>query len=867
MKRWLSVAGALAALCSLAVADGVSRLSIYIADNHATSFGWFARHTPLETEHVLLHVDDHSDAGRVGNSDTLRDGLRRVLSSGERTQRVNDWLRAGDVQAFNWIEPLMPLPVAEVRWLQTGDGSEMRRLERTAREFLDANLDHRPRQSGELGARFHCVPLDGKLPEDDPRPVLATIDLDAMDGLEPGEAKRRFAAYWRVILDRPRLTVVTFCISRPWLRDDAEAHRLTELALRAALSVDNADITFDPFAVEGPDRSEQAKQWRAKGQEPPRYRVESAPESLRQLLCLHRGRLRVETDEPRWKRLLDEWSGGAPSWLICAEDSWPSADGVWRLPSDTLTPLRVECPDGIAPRRVRWLVVEPERAVFNVLPDLPAGKVFTSAASAAVTMTSREAAAFDYDAQFSAEIWRKLADPKTGWGTVRLTAEVTWLEHNRERHALTPEIELRLRAPGTEGFRAALSEGFRRPYVFGAGLLPGGPEACAGNDCANFLVAAWRRTGRALPWCNPEQLRRWLLPVAQRVTVDGAVAIPKDSIARGLVVHLGSHVAAVWEDRAPLGQLDGGDMVVHHLSGEPELIPLAELLNGRRAEFAVLRAPGPDDAALRMAFGGDVILTPEMLRADLPASIAATVREADFAVANLECSPVGGAEGKPPGVPEKEFVFRVPAADAAAWCRRQGIDAVTLGNNHAEDAGPDTFTAGLAAFKSQLPAAGAGANLTAALEPVILEKAGLRIALFSVNLVNAGAFPAGPEKPGTLCLPQHADQLAAAMQRCRAERMVHAIIALPHWGHEGLREVAPAQREWARWLVEHGADAVIGCGPHCPQEGDAWQGRPICYSTGNLHAHPFGPPANAVRGLMVMDLDATGLVAGFRWEQ
>lgn len=74
-----------------------------------------------------------------------------------------------------------------------------------------------------------------------------------------------------------------------------------------------------------------------------------------------------------------------------------------------------------------------------------------------------------------------------------------------------------------------------------------------------------------------------------------------------------------------------------------------------------------------------------------------------------------------------------------------------------------------------------------ALEPVILEKAGLRIALFSVNLVNAGAFPAGPEKPGTLCLPQH--------------------------------------------------------------------------------AHPFGPPANAVRGLMVMDLDATGLVTGFRWEQ
>lgn len=866
MRRWLPALLVITA-APLRAEQGAARLSIYLADNHATSFGWFARHVPLETPHVLLLVDDHNDAGRAGDSDALREGLRRVVSAEERERRMNDWLRGGDVQAFNWIEPLMPAPVAEVRWLQPSGvkPSARRAKEKTAREFLDANLDHRARECGELGARFRCVPLTEALSPNEDRPVLATFDLDALAGLEPAEAARQFDIFWRTFLKTPGLTTITFCISRPWLRDNAEAHRLTELALRAALAVENADITFDPFAVEGPDRSEKAREWRAKGEEPPRYRVESATDSLRQLLCLHRARLSVETDAPRWQRLLDTWSGDVPAWRIHAVDAWPSADGVWRLPADTRMPLRVECAEAHEPVRVRWLAVEPERTIYNVLPQLPSGKVFAREATTAVTHTTREVAVFDNDPQLSAESWRKLADAKTGWGTVRLTAEVTWREQDQERRAFTPEIELRLRAPGTSGFRAAISEGFHRPYVFGAGLLPGGPESCAGNDCANFLVAAWRRSGRALPWCNPDQLRRWLLPVAQRVTVGSGVAIPSGNVERGLAVHLGTHVAAVWEDVAPQGKLTAEDIVVHHLSGEPERLTLGALLKGRRTEFDVLRAPGREDAALQVVIGGDVILTPETLRQGLPPALAGLVRDADIAVANLECSPVLDPAGPFPVAPRKPFTFRPAASEAAAWCQRHGLDALTLGNNHAEDAGAQAFLPGLAAFRQALPVTGAGANLDAALRPVILERKGLRLAVFSMNLVNAEAFPAGAQSPGTVCLPQHADALAAAMQRCRAEDNVHAILALPHWGREGTREVADGQREWARWLIEHGADAVAGSGPHCPQEHDAWQGRPICYSTGNLHAHTFGPPENAARGVLRLDFDAAGHITGVEW--
>jgi poly-gamma-glutamate synthesis protein (capsule biosynthesis protein) len=55
-----------------------------------------------------------------------------------------------------------------------------------------------------------------------------------------------------------------------------------------------------------------------------------------------------------------------------------------------------------------------------------------------------------------------------------------------------------------------------------------------------------------------------------------------------------------------------------------------------------------------------------------------------------------------------------------------------------------------------------------------------------------------------------------------------------HWGEENTEKVSDRQRELARWLIDHGADAVAGSHPHCIQPFDAYHGRPIFYSLGNL---------------------------------
>jgi poly-gamma-glutamate synthesis protein (capsule biosynthesis protein) len=55
-----------------------------------------------------------------------------------------------------------------------------------------------------------------------------------------------------------------------------------------------------------------------------------------------------------------------------------------------------------------------------------------------------------------------------------------------------------------------------------------------------------------------------------------------------------------------------------------------------------------------------------------------------------------------------------------------------------------------------------------------------------------------------------------------------------HWGIENTPVVTDKQREFARWLVDHGVDVIVGSHPHCVQPLDYYHGRTIAYSLGNL---------------------------------
>jgi poly-gamma-glutamate capsule biosynthesis protein CapA/YwtB (metallophosphatase superfamily) len=476
----------------------------------------------------------------------------------------------------------------------------------------------------------------------------------------------------------------------------------------------------------------------------------------------------------------------------------PSTDNVWRVPVSENAEVELETDGAI--QRIEWIGLVPEYRRCNLAAKRAHEIGFASGApprprSREIKLTGTE----------------RIISLSKKLGTVRVKARVEVDGRVRE----TPAIEIR-RFVG-DGFRAAITEQFELPYLFGSGELNDGintgPETGFGADCANFVVYALRRQGCAVPWSNPRQLRKYLEPVAENIRV-GETAIRDDDIAGGLIIHLGSHVAAVMEDRPPLGVLDRNDIVAHQLEGTPEMLSLGRLLDARKKErFDLLRVParGTD---VDLVLGGDVMLGrtvgAEIERgADPLAGIRPLFERASNRIVNLEC--VLSDRGK--AVAGKRYCFRAPL-DALQILTAARINAVSLANNHAGDFGADGLLDAIARLQAN--------NISAicATEPLVFQtrmgpKAAV-VALDDTNEENA----------------LDRDRAAAAIVKAR--RQASFVLVFMHWGEENVATVSERQRELAHWLIDHGADAIAGSHPHCVQPFDSYHGRPIFYSLGNL---------------------------------
>ena len=67
-----------------------------------------------------------------------------------------------------------------------------------------------------------------------------------------------------------------------------------------------------------------------------------------------------------------------------------------------------------------------------------------------------------------------------------------------------------------------------------------------------------------------------------------------------------------------------------------------------------------------------------------------------------------------------------------------------------------------------------------------------------------------------------------------AKSRARYVIVNVHWGEEYQRASNPKQRRLAHWLIDHGADAIIGHHPHVVQEMEIYKDKPIFYSLGNF---------------------------------
>jgi poly-gamma-glutamate synthesis protein (capsule biosynthesis protein) len=80
--------------------------------------------------------------------------------------------------------------------------------------------------------------------------------------------------------------------------------------------------------------------------------------------------------------------------------------------------------------------------------------------------------------------------------------------------------------------------------------------------------------------------------------------------------------------------------------------------------------------------------------------------------------------------------------------------------------------------------------------------------------------------------PLNLDEASATLAQART----HAdyVVVFMHWGAEYASTPNTTQTQTAHWLIDQGADAVIGAHPHWVQSVELYRGKPIAYSLGNF---------------------------------
>lgn len=266
-----------------------------------------------------------------------------------------------------------------------------------------------------------------------------------------------------------------------------------------------------------------------------------------------------------------------------------------------------------------------------------------------------------------------------------------------------------------------------------------------------------------------------------------------------------------------------------------------------------------DSDALSIVFAGDLMLAEgagETIArgADPFAGVAEALSRTDLRIANLECAVARSGQEV-----TKQFTFRAEPETLDVLARH--FDAVSLANNHSGDFGDAALLETLTGLERvRVGRFGGGRNLHEAHEPLLVERGGLVVALLGYDEFRPRSFEAGADSPG---VAWSEDEHVVRDIRTARSRGADVVIPFLHWGWENEDGPCERQREFARVMIDAGADAVIGAHPHVTQGAETYRGRPIYYSLGNFVFSSLDYEANHRGWLARLELDARGVV---RWE-
>jgi hypothetical protein len=277
-----------------------------------------------------------------------------------------------------------------------------------------------------------------------------------------------------------------------------------------------------------------------------------------------------------------------------------------------------------------------------------------------------------------------------------------------------------------------------------------------------------------------------------------------------------------------------------------------------------------DKELITIAAGGDIMLgstfpnetrMPPNDGADSLKAVAPIFQAADIAFGNLEGPMINGGIStkcpppKPvvPGQPIPKatcFAFRVPTR-YGKYLKDAGFDVMSLANNHSGDFG-DAGRISTRKVLDELGIRHAGSD-KGQFAMTVLEVKGQKIAFigFAHNNISANV-----------------NDLALARQLIRqADKKADIVVVSFHGGAEGAGaqrvpngpelfygEARGDLRQFARTVIDAGADLVLGHGPHVLRGMEVYNDRLIAYSLGNFATYGWFSLAGPTAETMVLEV-------------
>ena len=197
----------------------------------------------------------------------------------------------------------------------------------------------------------------------------------------------------------------------------------------------------------------------------------------------------------------------------------------------------------------------------------------------------------------------------------------------------------------------------------------------------------------------------------------------------------------------------------------------------------------------------------------------------DYSIVNLESpicsSPLTGKKAE-----NYDGVLLYAEPQAVRHLVKAGIDYVSLGNNHALDHGLKGISETTYYLEREgVSYSGVGTDYY---YPHIDEK--LNLAIFSIDLVESSY--------KTRDLVFCREDLPLLLKGVTDTRRIYPdyiICVCIHWGLEYKIQPESYQIKLGRFLVDLGADLIVGSHPHVLQPMEIYKGKPIFYSLGNLY--------------------------------